>query len=499
MQVYDYIVIGAGYGGLIAADLLCQQSKSVLVLEAHSELGGCASNFYRSAKGFSFDVGATTISGFDEPKSFGKALNKLGLKRQAQKYLKKLDIGMKVYYKDEIFNRYSDPELWLAENNRVFADEKIINLWRWIFKIEKQAWQALDMNEALMPNDFFGFMKMIFNKNFFANFQHLNLMPLLFSSFQKTLADFNVTNSDFVNFVDQQLLITAQNSYKQTPTLSAVMGLNYPQEVYYPLGSINQIANLIADDMLKHNGKLLTRTKVENIEKNNGLYSVYDNQGALYRAKALVANLPIWSLEKILNINSAKKKISNITQEFNNAWGAFTVYFAFKARLNLQTNYLQIHANKEISNCKTHLEHNGSIFVTLSEDNDRSPSGWTSVTISTHTHAQQWFDFSAENYKEQKQKTQDEILELLFTTIPELRNYEKTAFMSGTPKTFYKYTNRENGFVGGIKHDINKPIIFMPQQKFSSQEDIFLVGDTSFPGQGIAAVSYSALSFAQKQ
>jgi phytoene dehydrogenase-like protein len=160
---------------------------------------------------------------------------------------------------------------------------------------------------------------------------------------------------------------------------------------------------------------------------------------------------------------------------------------------------LQIHANKEISNCKTHLEHNGSIFVTLSEDNDRSPSGWTSVTISTHTHAQQWFDFSAENYKEQKQKTQDEILELLFTTIPELRNYEKTAFMSGTPKTFYKYTNRENGFVGGIKHDINKPIIFMPQQKFSSQEDIFLVGDTSFPGQGIAAVSYSALSFAQKQ
>jgi len=342
-------------------------------------------------------------------------------------------------------------------------------------------------------------MKMIFNKNFFANFQHLNLMPLLFSSFQKTLADFNVTNSDFVKFVEQQLLITAQNSYKQTPTLSAVMGLNYPQEVYYPLGSINQIANLIADDMLKHNGKLLTRTKVENIEKNNGLYSVYDNQGALYRAKALVANLPIWSLEKILNINSAKKKISNITQEFNNAWGAFTVYFAFKARLNLQTNYLQIHANKEISNCKTHLEHNGSIFVTLSEDNDRSPSGWTSVTISTHTDAQQWFDFSAENYKEQKQKTQDEILELLFTTIPELRNFEKTAFMSGTPKTFYKYTNREKGFVGGIKHDINKPIIFMPQQKFSRHEDIFLVGDTSFPGQGIAAVSYSALSFAQKQ
>ena len=53
--MYDYIVIGAGYGGLVSAALLQKNGFKVLLIEAHKYIGGCASYYKR--KNFLFDVG----------------------------------------------------------------------------------------------------------------------------------------------------------------------------------------------------------------------------------------------------------------------------------------------------------------------------------------------------------------------------------------------------------------------------------------------------------
>ena len=51
----DVIVIGSGLGGLVAANLLAQQGKVVVVLEQHDVAGGCTHSFLE--KGYEFDVG----------------------------------------------------------------------------------------------------------------------------------------------------------------------------------------------------------------------------------------------------------------------------------------------------------------------------------------------------------------------------------------------------------------------------------------------------------
>lgn len=52
---YDYIIIGAGMGGLSAANFLGKYNKKVLVLEKHNIPGGLVSSFSR--RGVHFDLG----------------------------------------------------------------------------------------------------------------------------------------------------------------------------------------------------------------------------------------------------------------------------------------------------------------------------------------------------------------------------------------------------------------------------------------------------------
>src|SRR5690606_16581736 len=60
---FDVAVIGGGIGGLATAARLQRRGLSTAVLERHSVVGGCASYYQR--KGFTFDVGATTLVDFE--------------------------------------------------------------------------------------------------------------------------------------------------------------------------------------------------------------------------------------------------------------------------------------------------------------------------------------------------------------------------------------------------------------------------------------------------
>lgn len=55
MEMYDFIVIGAGMGGLSAANFLAKYNKKVLVLEKHNIPGGLVTSFAR--RGVHFDLG----------------------------------------------------------------------------------------------------------------------------------------------------------------------------------------------------------------------------------------------------------------------------------------------------------------------------------------------------------------------------------------------------------------------------------------------------------
>ncbi|MFM2246446.1 MAG: hypothetical protein RL071_2520, partial [Pseudomonadota bacterium] len=73
----DLIVIGAGFGGLGAALTAAEAGAKVLLLEALSYPGGCASTFGKA--GYRFDAGATLVSGLGPGQLFDRWTRRHGL------------------------------------------------------------------------------------------------------------------------------------------------------------------------------------------------------------------------------------------------------------------------------------------------------------------------------------------------------------------------------------------------------------------------------------
>lgn len=481
--MYDYIVIGSGYGGISTAALLAKQGFSVLILESHITIGGCASFFKR--KGLTFDVGATTLSGVLDNQPLGKLFNELNI----QPNIKKLDPGMVVYLKDKKIIRFADKNKWIEESNKKFNIDQT-DFWNRIYNIESKSWDLIGNNYNLPPRNISDLLSL----SKISNFKHIDLLPGLIVPLKSLLKKYNLDkNVDFKNFIDEQLLISTQNKSDLAPYLTSSIGLAYPSETYYPYGGIYKPLELMVDYIKTRKGEIKFKEKVINIDQNQDFYEVKTKRGNIYRSKGIISNIPIWNMKSITN-SHIKDYFIDISKNFNTSWGAFTLYFAVKDNIELETAYYQIHTRTQLPFVSSR-----SIFISfsLSDDYQKAPEGWRTVTISTHTKVDEWENISKDEYDRKKELLEESIIDEFNYFFPELALKEKSFINSGTPKTFDFYTGRYKGYVGGIPHTVKKSILSLPSNK-TPFDNFYMVGDTVFPGQGIPAVVVGALNIIER-
>ncbi|MGL5064399.1 MAG: hypothetical protein ACRC62_30805, partial [Microcoleus sp.] len=170
------------------------------------------------------------------------------------------------------------------------------------------------------------------------------------------------------------------------------------------------------------------------------------------------------------------------------ASGAFVIYLGVKARA--------IPAN-----CPPHLQflydyegeigENNSLFVSVSHPGDgRAPEGMATIIASSFTDTRKWWNSS--DYEELKHKYSVGAIDRLseyFDLTPENIIHQESA----TPRTFARFTARDRGIVGGIGQRIPTfgPFGFANRTPI---KNLWLVGDSTHPGEGTAGVSYSALT-----
>ena len=479
----DNIVIGAGYAGLATAALLAKQGKEVILLEKHSAIGGCASFFRRMR--YTFDVGATTLSGLRPHQPLGRLFQELNLKPE----IMHCDPGMVIHLDDHQIVRHADLDKWIAEAESHFGKKGQRGFWTEIHAIDEKMWTVLHRNPEFPPKSLGDLIKM---GSRISNLSALPLLRDLFRPMDVLIEKHGLkSNALFKKFINEQLLISTQSFSDTAPIVTGAMGLAYPADTYYPIGGITKPAQLLAEYIRNNGGTIILKESVDSIDiQSDDSFMVKTTKGNEYQAKHLFNSIPIWNMKQIAKGNAIGNLAEQYSYTFSKAWGAFTAYFAIETEFHPASPYSQIHTTSRIPHCD-----GDSFFVTWSpkEDSVKAPEGWSTITISTHTEASQWYGLSEEDYARKKEDTLSFILAEFNRVFPQVASLEKQYVDAGTPTTFEHYTGRHQGFVGGLQHSVELGLFNLPKN-ITSIKNYAVIGDTSFPGQGTPAVVMSAMN-----
>ncbi len=140
------------------------------------------------------------------------------------------------------------------------------------------------------------------------------------------------------------------------------------------------------------------------------------------------------------------------------------------------------------------LAEGNSVFLSLSPawDAGRAPAGKRALTISTHTALKPWWQlrrWDPRRYEQRKQYYVDRMLRAAEVAVPHLRE-AAALVMPGTPVTFQRFTRRAWGWVGGFPQT-NLLRAWAPRLL----PDVWMVGDSIFPGQSTAAVAWAGCAW----
>ncbi|WLT38770.1 hypothetical protein NON20_03020 [Synechocystis sp. B12] len=125
---------------------------------------------------------------------------------------------------------------------------------------------------------------------------------------------------------------------------------------------------------------------------------------------------------------------------------------------------------------------NNSLFVSVSKPGDgRASKGCRTIIASSFTDVAPWWAASPEQY----QALKESYTTTAISKLGEYFNLDESTIVhqeSATPRTFDRYTARDQGIVGGVSQRLTTfgPFGFAPRTPI---RNLWLVGDSVHPGK----------------
>ncbi len=339
---WDVAVVGSGMASLTAACLLAKDGKNVIVLEQNYLPGGCVSSYYR--KGYVFETGATTLVGLDENMPLKYLLDEVGV--EIDKVL--LKTPMKVHLvTGEVLTRYQDLDEWIAEAERVFGKKSQRDFWEYCYKVSHFVWESSLKQLSFPPTRWVDILPLI--KNFQP--KQVAYAATAFTSMQSLLKQFDLLdNEKFVRFVNEQLLITAQNYLNDVNVLFGCTALCYTNfGNYYVKGGLINLVKPLCEYIESQGGAVVTRVGVEQVKFVNGQYELRTNkkgEGAVVTAKKIISGIPINNTLEVYKTEKLQQKYKRKVMPSEQLVSAFGMGIGFKSDKKWDCIHHQIHLKK---------------------------------------------------------------------------------------------------------------------------------------------------------
>ncbi len=470
LQDLNIVVIGAGIGGLAAGALLAHKGAAVTVLEAQDCAGGCAATFSRN--GYCFDAGATIGCGFHTGAPMETLGKELGIawpvvpEAVAWQYRHRALLFDLQPNRLDILERFPHSAPFWAEQN---ALAKLL----WHFSEGWLSWPVKGAGDLLR----------LARKGIAGFSGTLHLLPFARKTAHEWLASHGLdTDPDFVRFIDAQLLISVQTTSHHANAINAAIALDLPVAgAYHVKGGIGTVSRMLAGSIEENGGAVLYRKQVIRIDSvRRQVFGVETSDGSALAADYVLANLTPDSLAQFIEAEDepvAERKEGSL-------WSAFALYLGMDPALfgALSSPHLQIIGSSG------ELAEGHSIFVSVSssDEPDRAPAALCAVTVSTHVRPEPWFEAKKRGegaYSELKSLYTERVLDLFSEQFPDVRTAIRS-ITAATPVTWERYTGRDQGCVGGYP----QTSLFKVRGPLTRFNNLFLVGDSIFPGQSLPGV-----------
>jgi C-3',4' desaturase CrtD len=482
------VVVGAGVGGLTAAALLARAGLDVTLLEAHIYAGGCAGTFYH--QGYHFDAGATLPAGFYPGGPMDLVARAVGIDHWP---VRADDPAMIVHLPDGTsVTRYAGEQRW-TERRRAFGPEAEA-FWRWQEATSDALWDLALRLPAWPPQTPGEVAHLVGEGLAWLGVDLPNrLKPSLArDALRPVSAHLRGASERLRLVVDAQLLIAAQTTSRYANALYGASALDLPRRgTVHAEGGMGAIAGTLVEAVWRNGGQVHFRQEATRIAVEGGRpVAVETKKGMSFPADVVIANLPPWNVARLLG-EHAPRKLRTLPPRPRNVWGAFMLYVGLDGGVVPADFPLhhQVVLREPMGNGNT-------VFLSLSPvwDEDRAPQGRRTLTLSTHTELDSWWDLHDHDraaYETRKKAFTERVLSAAEVALPGLRDAADLV-LPGTPVTFQRFTRRLWGWVGGF-----------PQTSLTRAwgprlaPGLWLVGDSIFPGQSVPAVSLGGLRVAR--
>lgn len=415
-------------GGMTAAALLANCGYKVAVLEAAHALGGCSSSYYR--QGYWFESGATTLIGFDEHQPLRY------LEQQTGIAIPRIELrpSMQVHQHGQVVTRFKDRRRWIAEAGRVFGNaQEQEQFWELAYRVSDAIWKVALKNNFFPPISLRDAWELIKTNSA----SDLWLVPYALRSVAEVIKHHHIDSPAFERFVDEQLMITAQATAKDTPFLFGAAGLTYTNYAnFYVPGGLIKMVHVIRDFIEEKGGVVRIKSPVERLAREGTRYHLFTPDGH-YTAPVVVSNIPVWNMVELTS-NEIRSYFAQEAASYEQTWGAFTmgVVTADTYPADLPLHH-QLHFSKDAA---PQMAGSGSVFVSLShpEDTQRAEKGSRVLNISMHTRPEQWFMDSRDGYEQKRMKQAQWMIDHLQRSLPGFQKQEIKKQFSATPLTWEK-------------------------------------------------------------
>lgn len=472
----DVIIIGGGITGIATAARLQARGVQTLVLEAHGQIGGCAGFFCK--RGFSFDVGATTLVDFGPGGVGGRFLDEIGLPALEGELLP----HYKAWLPDRQVTLHRDPVLWNQERLAAFGNTTAHQrFWQLLDTLSAVFWQASRTGIKLPVRNL---------PELVAAARSLPLphWPLL-RYLRWTAADALRACGLAEDFALRGLLAmliedTVHSTVEQAPLVNAALGVTIRGAgLTRPAGGMRGFWQQVGGRYREMGGRLRVGQRVVKVTQDGPDFLVH-TQKTTFRARQVVSTLPIWNTA-VLAPPKVKTTLRPYLERDEPALGGAIVLFLGVPEQEIEEQSLTHH--QILLDYNRPLGSGNNMFISVSAPGDTAgaPPGFRAVMISTHCDLADWEGLSESDYEAHKKAAGQSLLRYARRVYPNLGE-QAAVFEIGTPRTYQKYTHRYRGAVGGMRLTLdNSNQSAVPYE--TAVPGFWQAGDTTWPGLGTVA------------